>query len=105
MNVKLYKQCKINTNNSLEIIKNLIDNGADVNFINSTSNTPLHVACFYQCKDIILYLLQKGADYTIKNIKDKTPLDLIVPPTSLYYIDDSSIILYNDIINYISLKK
>lgn len=105
MNIELYKQCKINTDYSLEKIKNLIDNGANVNFINSTSNTPLHVACFYQCKDIILYLLQKGADYNIKNIKDKTPLDLIIPPTGLYYTDDPSIILYNDIINYISLEK
>ena len=102
LNNELYKFCKIDTPNSLEIIKQLINNGANINFINYTSNTPLHVACFYQCKDIIIYLLENGADYNILNIKGKTPIDLMVPPAGSYYSDDPIIILRNDIIKFIT---
>ena len=104
LNKNLYNQCKINTPESLDNIIYYIKNGANVNFINDTSNTPLHVACFYQCKDIIFYLLENGADYNIKNIKNKTPIDLILPPTGSYYSDDPSIILRNEIINFINKK-
>jgi ankyrin repeat protein len=104
-NKNLYNQCKINTPESLDKIIYLINNGANVNFINDTSNTPLHVACFYQCKDIIYYLLENGADHNIKNNKDKTAIDLMIPPVGSYYSDDPSIILRNEIINFINKNK
>lgn len=100
-NQDFYNQCKIDTPDSLNKIIYFIENGANINFINNTGNTPLHVACFYECKNIIFYLLEHGADYNIKNKSDKTPIDLMIPPSGSYYSDDSIIILRNEIINFI----
>lgn len=101
VNLNLYDQCKIDTPTSLDKIIYLTQNGANINFINNTGNTPLHVACFYECKNIIYYLLKNGADYNIRNNSNKSPIDLMIPPAGSYYNDDPSIILRNEIINLI----
>lgn len=52
---------------SLAKVKLLIEAGADVNGISKTfETTALNSACIHGQMDIALYLLQKGADYTIK---------------------------------------
>ena len=66
-----------------EMIKHLIENGADVNAIDCRGNTPLHLACcggpdhatnFYSRRTIIDTLLDNGASPYVVNADDETPL-------------------------------
>lgn len=50
-----------------EIVKLLIQNGADVNHPTQTNSTPLRAACFDGRLDIVKYLVEKNADITIPN--------------------------------------
>lgn len=53
--------------NSVEIVKALIEKGADVNAITERGVTPLHLAIVKkQPADIIKVLVENGADYHIK---------------------------------------
>src|SRR6266478_3804660 len=58
-----------------EKLKNLIDNGADINNQEIWFNdTPLHEAVFYRHSRIIELLLTKGAQVNIQNKMGDTPL-------------------------------
>jgi tankyrase len=54
----------------------LIKYKANVNAKDNWSWTPLHEACLKSKLDVILVLIQNGADLKIKNLDGKTPLDL-----------------------------
>ena len=61
------------------ILKQIIDNGADVNAVNACGCTPLHetaAACYYQDFDanVALFLLEAGANVDCKDEKGNTPL-------------------------------
>ena len=49
------------------IVKLLIDYGADVNHPTITNSTPLRAACFDGRLDIVKFLVEHNADYTIAN--------------------------------------
>ncbi|CAH1796176.1 unnamed protein product [Owenia fusiformis] len=51
----------------LEIVKLLVENGADVNHKTASNSTPLRAACFDGRVKIVQYLLKKKADLTITN--------------------------------------
>jgi ankyrin repeat protein len=51
---------------SLEIVKYLIENGADVNFINSSYYSPLLVAAESGQFEIVKYLVESGADINVQ---------------------------------------
>lgn len=60
-----------------EIIEYLVQKGADINGVDKDSYTPLHCACMGDSKpEIIKFLLNHGADYTIKTNEGNTALDL-----------------------------
>ena len=42
------------------------------------NNTPLHVACMHNRRDILKFLLDKGADVTAKNDRNMTCLDVAI---------------------------
>lgn len=50
-----------------EIVKILIDAGAEINIQNNDGSTALHTASFFCRPEIVAMLLKKGADKTIKN--------------------------------------
>lgn len=50
-----------------EIVKILIDAGAEINIQNNDGSTALHTASFFCRPEIVAILLKKGADKTIKN--------------------------------------
>lgn len=62
---------------NLEIVKLLIDQGADVNATNRDGNTPLLVAAFMCRTEVVQYLLQNGASLTHKNNRGDTPIDVV----------------------------
>lgn len=49
---------------NLEFVKILVENGADINYMNEYDRTALAEAVMLDNFDIVLYLLEKGADYT-----------------------------------------
>lgn len=60
-------------NKNLKIVKYLCENGADINVKDNVSNTAL-LHSIYHCPEIALYLIQQGADLTIMNKFNETPL-------------------------------
>lgn len=53
----------------------LLQNRADVNFINEHGNTPLHYACFWGYGPICEDLVNAGALVSLANKDGDTPLD------------------------------
>ena len=58
----------------LEVVKILVQNGADVNFRCLDMYTPLLIAIKYNHFEIAEYLLQNGADPNARGYNNKTPL-------------------------------
>ncbi|KAJ5071724.1 ankyrin repeat [Anaeramoeba ignava] len=77
--IELHKACQSQAQNAFERIKNLIENGEDVNIKSDYKQTPLHLVCQKQKKDnvieIVKYLISKGADVNARNKRGKSPLD------------------------------
>jgi len=71
-----------------EIIKYLIDHGADVNAKSKDGETPLIITCKRQNGCIVKYLIDNGADMNIKNAKGEKPL------TIAYKLRNGTIIKY-----------
>ena len=61
-------------NGDFDGVKNLIENGTDVNTQNKDGETPLHPACFNGHLDIVKLLIENGANINIANKEGKTPL-------------------------------
>ena len=64
------------TNGGVEIIRDLIDGGADINRQSALDgNTPLHHACKAGNLDVVAELIRCGADHTLKNHSNQTATD------------------------------
>ena len=62
-----------------EIVKLLIDRGADVNLVTKAGNAPLHIVIDEIGNiEIVEVLIKNGADINAKNNEGKTPLDLSI---------------------------
>jgi len=62
--------------NKFEIIKALLDGGADVNIQTIMGNTILHSAVFIGKIEYVKMIVEKGVDINIKNNNKKTALDI-----------------------------
>ncbi len=62
--------------NSLAIVRHLIDAGADINHRNNFFGTALHIACYENRVDCFELLMEHGADTTIKDGTNRTVFDL-----------------------------
>jgi len=58
-----------------DIVRLLLEKGADVNVTNTSGATPLHIACFNGKTDIARVLLDHGADINIEDLNELTPFD------------------------------
>lgn len=56
----------------IEIIKLLLNHGADINAQNKGGNTPLHLASMSNNEDIVFLLLDHGANINIQNRTGET---------------------------------
>lgn len=65
----------------IEKIRELIRNGADVNYVfrpEEYGNTPLHMAAYFAMNDVIKLLIDNGAGVNSYSLEGKTPLDYAV---------------------------
>jgi len=68
--------------NKPEIVKYLVDKGANVNSQDEVGSTPLHYSA-ESSLEIVKYLVNKGAYVNAQNNNDETPLHLAIEKTSL----------------------
>ena len=66
--------------NDAELVKLLLDHGAEVDPVDTFGNTPLWRAVFAAGEDTIRTLLEHGADPDRKNHSDVSPRDLGLSP-------------------------
>jgi len=71
-----------------EIVKFLIDRGADKDMVNSLGWSPLHEAAFYNHKEVVQTLLVYGADSTLKTKQGAIPYQLACVPAIKEMIKD-----------------
>ena len=57
-----------------ELIKYLIENGADVNFKDKYGRRPLHNACMSDCIEIVKILIENGADVNCADVDGWRPM-------------------------------
>lgn len=62
---------------SLETVRLLVENGADVNRGDVSGWTPLHEACSKGDLELVKYLVSKGADKSLRNKDGATPFAVI----------------------------
>ena len=63
-------------NDPVDVMKLLVDKGADVNAVNDQGMTPMHYAVQRGVDRIIEYLASKGARFDVKNKQGRSPADL-----------------------------
>ena len=63
-------------NDPVDVLKVLVEKGADVNAANEAGMTPMHYAVQRGVDRIIEYLASKGARFDVKNKQGRTPADL-----------------------------
>lgn len=64
--------------NNMDMVRQLLGEGANVNMRNVEFQAPLHIAVQNQCSDIITFLLDKGADVNMPNGNSDMPLHIAI---------------------------
>jgi len=65
-----------------DIVKMLIDAGADLTISNNDGTTPLHSAAFFCRVEIVQLLIDANADKTLRNNFGATPRETVIGPFS-----------------------
>jgi len=60
----------------VEVIKMILDAGADINAVNDQQNTALHLAALRGNDKVVQYLASRGAKLDVKNKQGKTPAEV-----------------------------
>lgn len=63
--VKLTPLCCAAVAGNIEVVKTLVQHGADVNALSADQKTPVHVACILKNVDVVKFLVKNGADVNI----------------------------------------
>jgi Fem-1 family protein b len=64
--------------NNFELVKLLVEHGANVNHTTKTNSTPLRCACYHGNVDMTRYLIENGGDINIAKENDETNLKISV---------------------------
>jgi Ankyrin repeats (many copies) len=85
LNLQLLEYVK---SNNLQMVKVVIDEGANVNFTDERNNSLLHFsASDDNLNDISFFLLEKGADPNIKDEIGNTPMHIAAYHNNLYLLE------------------
>ncbi len=60
----------------IEVMKTILDTGADINAVDEQQNSALHLAAAKGNDKIVQYLISRGARLDLKNKQDKTPAEV-----------------------------
>ena len=60
----------------VEVVKIILDAGADINAVNDQQNTALHLAALRGNDKVVQYLMSRGARPEVKNKQGKTPAEV-----------------------------
>jgi len=60
----------------LDVIRLLLEHGADIDALNNNYATPLHVGAYYGCTIAARLLLEHGANVHLQDNEDKTPFEV-----------------------------
>ncbi|KAI6649724.1 Protein fem-1-like protein C-like [Oopsacas minuta] len=63
---------------NVNIVRELIEAGANINHSNATNSTPLRAASYHNREEVIMCLLNKGADISIANQVGQAPVMIAV---------------------------
>ena len=61
-----------------DVVRELVEAGADINHPNDTNSTPLRAASYHNRVEVIVYLLSQGADISICNNVGQAPVMISV---------------------------
>ena len=61
-------------NKQMDIVKLLLDKGANIEACKENKNTPIFQAIHSRSLEMVKLLIERGADYKAKNIVSSTPL-------------------------------
>jgi ankyrin repeat protein len=96
--VALHYACR--DDRSIDIVRKLVESGANVNVMSSDGSCPLSVACESGSLEIARYLIENYADITIEDCFGNVALDYISDPE----VKESLYALANMIAETILLK-
>jgi len=82
----LYAHC---SDRSADEIKLLVDHGAQMDFQDSSGDTPLHIAISYGHAETALGLINAGASLDIKNYRGETPYAAAMRASKSYTFDSN----------------
>jgi len=82
-----------NTNDRVEIATLLVGKGAAVDPLDPKRMTPLHVGMLSNCPRICQYLLEKGADWLVKNNDGVDPLSHSLGAGRDYHLQSAEVII------------
>eukprot|EP00960_Hanusia_phi_P015703 462562-Hanusia_phi.AAC.2 len=67
--------CVAASHGNLRIAKLLLRSKADINFQNTEGNSPMHLANIFNYKELVNYLMSKGANKDLRNNRGHSPLE------------------------------
>ena len=62
----------------IQVMKTLIDKGADVNALSFSKSTPLYLACYYSQEEAAEFLILQGCDINQQDVTHRSPLMLTI---------------------------
>ena len=87
------------------MIKALLYFGANINSLTKEKETALHKAAMWNRRDVVIYLLSKGADPLCLNVEGLTAKDCAAEPEVIQILSDWDNFKLKNEIDYATLGK
>lgn len=71
------------------MVELLLKHGASISATTESGLTPLHVASFMGCMNIVIYLLQHEASPDVPTVRGETPLHLAARANQVHTINET----------------
>ena len=90
---------------SLEGVKYALSKGADINFQSYNGDTPLIIATRYSYADMVIFLLENGADETIQNLYEENALNIALMKNDKLIVSIIETVMFSDELYRLGLTK